>query len=301
MGQYFEALMRRRPQSSGGYIDLPKDNFKRMVARSKNENDLAALINAHVNYLGHRNLLPHSYVDAMLLKALELGQPKAMFDVLRLHAELLYHPSAAVLGGYLRHFKNASYDDFKAFFAAVRGNYFLQWPKEEPFHTTAIELAFANKDGKIAIEAYLDILDYEASGLTAQHLQKVFESFDYSANIDHALVEHLGKTAAKLGLASDATLKMHHALYFYKVKGYLSSVDLLKEVATGSSKIGKSELLKKEFFAAFFADATITEDIKSQLVNAIKGIPSSLWEDRAFYGIEEHLTEKQAKVEEVPV
>jgi hypothetical protein len=33
----------------------------------------------------------------MLLKALELGKPEAMFEVLTLHAELLYHPSSKVL------------------------------------------------------------------------------------------------------------------------------------------------------------------------------------------------------------
>jgi len=34
LGAYFDDLMRRRPQSVGGYINLPKENFKRMVERA---------------------------------------------------------------------------------------------------------------------------------------------------------------------------------------------------------------------------------------------------------------------------
>jgi hypothetical protein len=68
-----------------------------MVARAKNETDLATLVNALANYIGHRNMLPQQYVDAMVLKGLELGHPESMFEIFRLHKELLYHPSSAVL------------------------------------------------------------------------------------------------------------------------------------------------------------------------------------------------------------
>jgi hypothetical protein len=34
LAAYFEDLMRRRPQSTGGYINLPKENFKKMVSRA---------------------------------------------------------------------------------------------------------------------------------------------------------------------------------------------------------------------------------------------------------------------------
>ena len=97
LNAYFEDLMRRRPHNASGYISLPKENFKLMVERSKNDKDLADLVNAHVNFLGHRNILPQAYVDMMLLKALELGHPESMLETLRLHSELIYHPSTAVL------------------------------------------------------------------------------------------------------------------------------------------------------------------------------------------------------------
>jgi hypothetical protein len=78
LAAYFEDLMRRRPQTTTGYINLPKENFKRMIEKAQNETDLATLVNAHANYLGHRNILPHSYVDLMIKKALEMGQPNTM-------------------------------------------------------------------------------------------------------------------------------------------------------------------------------------------------------------------------------
>lgn len=128
--------------------------------------------------------------------------------------------------------------------------------KPKDFHTTSIELAFANKDPKTVVHAYLDILDYQSAGLKVDHLAMVFESLNYESAIDHALVEHLGRTAGKLGFAQNATIKLHQALYFYKSNGFLTSADILKEVAASSgSKIGKSEQLKKEFFANLFDDA----------------------------------------------
>jgi len=143
----------------------------------------------------------------------------------------------------------------------------------------------------------LDILDYQSAGLTAKHLALVFESLNYEVAIDHALVEHLGRTAQKLGFAFDATLKLHQALYFYKSNGFLTSADILKEIAASSgSKIGKSEQLKKTFFASLFDEATkIDADVKSQLVEAIKSIPLDKWEDRAFYEIEDKLETPKAE------
>ena len=37
--EYFEDLLKRRPENKSGYIDLPKNNFKRMVKRVESEED----------------------------------------------------------------------------------------------------------------------------------------------------------------------------------------------------------------------------------------------------------------------
>jgi len=60
LAAYFEDLLRRRPHSTGGYINLPKENFKLMVTRASTKTDLATLVYAHANFLGHRNILPQS-------------------------------------------------------------------------------------------------------------------------------------------------------------------------------------------------------------------------------------------------
>lgn len=51
-----------------------------MVARAKNEADIKTLQYAHVNYIGHRNLLLHKYIDEFLLKALEVGCANLMIE-----------------------------------------------------------------------------------------------------------------------------------------------------------------------------------------------------------------------------
>lgn len=93
LAAYFEDLMRRRPHTPSGYISLPQENFKNMITRAKTPTDVATLVNAYANYLGHRNILPHSVVDQMVSKALEIGNPEGVLEVLRLHSELIYHPN----------------------------------------------------------------------------------------------------------------------------------------------------------------------------------------------------------------
>ena len=170
-----------------------------MISRAKTPTDIATLVNAYANYLGHRNILPHSFVDMMVSKALEVGNPEGVLEVLKLHSELIYHPNPKVIESFFNHFKAAPYDKFKTFFNALKGNYLMLKPAT--FHTSAIELAFTNKDPKTVIHAYLDILNYQVAGLKPEHLAMVFESLNYESAIDHALVEHIGKIAGVLGFA----------------------------------------------------------------------------------------------------
>ena len=167
--------------------------------------------------------------------------------------------------------------------------------KPSGFQTTAIELAESSNDKKGAILAYLDILDYAKADLKVEHLRAVYESLDYESAIDHSLVDHLGKSAARIGATDDATLKAHNALYFYTIKGYLTVADLLKEIthSKNESLVGNSEVLKKGLFAHIFNPTTqLDSDVKQQIVSAIRAIPLSRWADRSFYGMEEHLEEK---------
>ena len=100
LAAYFDDLMRRRPATKSGYINLPKENFKNMVEKANSENDVKTLLEAQVNYIGHRNILPSGYVDKMMLKALELGYPEQVLDVLSMHEELVYHPNQTVIKAY---------------------------------------------------------------------------------------------------------------------------------------------------------------------------------------------------------
>ena len=82
-------------------------------------------------------------------------------------------------------------------------------------------------------------------------------------------------------------------LYNYLIGGYLSAVDVLREIVMpgkSTGKVGKSEVLKKHLFDKLFDQATVIDaDVKNQIVDALRAIPVERWEDRTFYDIEEHL------------
>ena len=56
-------MLTTRDSNNSGYINLPKSSFKKMVDKAANKDDVEVLKTAHVNYIGHRNVLPQSYVD----------------------------------------------------------------------------------------------------------------------------------------------------------------------------------------------------------------------------------------------
>lgn len=55
---YFDDFISRRPTTANGIVSLSKENFKKMVDRTASDKDLATVVDAYVNYLGHRNILP---------------------------------------------------------------------------------------------------------------------------------------------------------------------------------------------------------------------------------------------------
>lgn len=78
-------MMNTRSANASGYIDLPKSNFKKMVVRAQTAEDVEVLKDAHVNYLGHRNILPQGMLDQMMMQALSIGQGNLMLDWFKLH------------------------------------------------------------------------------------------------------------------------------------------------------------------------------------------------------------------------
>ena len=118
------------------------------------------MLNAYCNYLGHRNVLKQAQTDDYLLKALEIGQPEAAFDMLKFHAELMVHPHQSVISQYLAHFvEKGDYQKLKAFYEAIRGKFLLDRPSN--LNATIIEKAFAAADKDTVIAAYVDVLNYK--------------------------------------------------------------------------------------------------------------------------------------------
>jgi hypothetical protein len=117
--------MKNRPANKTGYINLPGSSFKALIKNAKSAEDVETLKLAHVNFLGHRNILPLKLLDSMMMKALDLGAPSAMNEWFTHHEALIYHPSNAVMQAYLDHHSQDYEAGLKPFFEATKGRYFL--------------------------------------------------------------------------------------------------------------------------------------------------------------------------------
>ena len=121
------------PLNEMGYLNMPKENYTSMIRKAKTAGDVEVLKDAYFNFLGHRNLLPQTTLDKLMMKALEVQQPTLMFDFVKFHSELLYHPHPRVTQAYTEHFVEQGYDALKAWYEqAMRGRYMLQHP--DGFH-----------------------------------------------------------------------------------------------------------------------------------------------------------------------
>ena len=54
---------------------------------------------------------------------------------------------------------------------------------------------------------------------------------------------------------------MYQALYYFSIKGYLSTADIFNEIADNKFKLDNSELLKAELFSQI-SNAPIPVDVK---------------------------------------
>ncbi len=179
-----------------------------MTRRAESPEDLETMKSALWNYIGHRNLIPHSYVDELLLRALEVGDPGSMLELLQHHRECLYYPSPPVIEAYFNHYKELPFEEgLKVYFEHTKGQYFI--PQAERFHATMIEQAADSGDGETVVNGYLDILDYAATTLGAEHYLALYESFKYGEEIDQWLFDQLASTLAGESFATDARLKLH--------------------------------------------------------------------------------------------
>jgi len=189
LAEQFDQFMRTRASEKTGNINLPKSNFKAMVAGVKDEADLETMKDAYMNYVGHKNLLPQSTIDGLFYKALEVGHPSTMLNFLNHHAELLYHPSPKVTSAYLAHYLEQDFDQLKAFFKATEGRYMLQRP--EGLNQSIISKAYEAADSETVIDAYLDVLDYDKELTDDSVFAKVLDSVSFEESIDHVLFGHV--------------------------------------------------------------------------------------------------------------
>ena len=76
-----------------------------MLKKVHSEDDYLTIRDAYYQYLGHRNMLKQTQLDQLLLKALEVGKPELALELIQNHAELMSHPTPAVIEAFLDHYK----------------------------------------------------------------------------------------------------------------------------------------------------------------------------------------------------
>lgn len=206
-----------------------------MVEAAKTPEDLDHLKDIYCNFLGHRNIMRQTQIDKFMMKGLELQAPEKLFEMIRYHQELLYHPSTHVTQAYNRYFNRKDYDSLKSwFYDAMKGRYMMVHPTD--FHNNMINKAFENEDYETVVDVYLDCIDYKL--LNKDSFLKALDSVSYEESIDHVLVGHIKEHMDNRKL--DARLQM--AVYYLHAQGGLTSADLLNSLAEDSqiSKIPNS-------------------------------------------------------------
>lgn len=57
MDRYVDLLMKRRPESKWGVINLSKAHFRDLIKKAETEAHFKSLLGAYYNFIGHRNIL----------------------------------------------------------------------------------------------------------------------------------------------------------------------------------------------------------------------------------------------------
>lgn len=64
---YFDKVMRRRHESEGGAINMPRRNFEDVLRHHvHSEESYKEMLSVFYNYVGHRNTFPQKSTDALL-------------------------------------------------------------------------------------------------------------------------------------------------------------------------------------------------------------------------------------------
>ena len=201
--------------------------------------------------------------------------------------------------------KSGEYESLKAFFDVTKGRFFLQRPSD--LNRTVIERAYEAGDKETVIDAYLDILDYDAEleGVDASFFEKILESMSYEEAIDHVLFGHIKEQMDKRGFSS----RLYRAIYYLNANGGLTAADLLKEMAGDSSvtMLPNSELFKTDFVEKVLAPENPDENplgldasVLEQVQLALKQLKGKI--DTDFYeSAKDYLGEAKKAAEPEPV
>ena len=301
---YFERLMKERPRTDSGYVNLPQMSFENMLSIAETAADIEYLKNVYVNYLGNRNQLKYSTHDRFIERAVALGAPQVMNDFLENHRELMMFPSESALSTLVQYYQQNTElpfeEHYAPFFDVVKNKPYLPLPPS--FYGNFIRRAYENGDRERVVQAYLDILDYSEVSLDYETLLLVFDSLDLEA--DQLTVEHL---RGELERGEEVQFKeLNWTLLervFLVLRGDQEGVHTIdkaisddsvpgRQQGTGRKIIMNSENLKSHFFAKVQADQ------ERDIYQKLRERHGDELLDEEFYEIQEEKQEQEQEVEE---
>ena len=149
---------------------------------------------------------------------------------------------------------SGDFEQIKALFQATKGRYILKRPAY--LNAKIIEAAGEAKDSETVINAYLDILDYEAE-ITAENQESVFknvmEAISYDEAIDHVLFGHVQEQMKK----RDLDTRLYSIVYYLNINGGLTVADLLIELNRDENV---QKIPNSDYFKAQFVDKVVRDD-----------------------------------------
>lgn len=98
-----------------------------MIDRIENTIDLECVIEAYYNFKGHKTMFSCTTMDRLLKRALKIGHPEMIFDILNNHHYLMYYPHTCVMNEILMNLMcNEKSDCLKRFLVIVSDRKLIQ-------------------------------------------------------------------------------------------------------------------------------------------------------------------------------
>ncbi len=144
---------------------IPLNFIDMSLNRSTNEEKFEFVLNIILDMYNNKQIVPSTYIDMIIEKAIDLKIPNRINDLLLHHQTFHYYPNPTILISLLNYYiENSDYDGFVVFYKCIGNKYYLL--KTSEFYNRAIKFCIDVNDKALSVMIFCDILDYSEVELT---------------------------------------------------------------------------------------------------------------------------------------